>query len=54
MVAIGWAFFVWQIPGLVLSFIYFGIAPMVLSALVAMLICAATLIATTKTATEFR
>jgi hypothetical protein len=52
--AIGWAFFAWQLSGLVLSWIYFGVAPMVLSALVATLICAATWLATTKTAPEFR
>jgi len=39
---LGWGFFVWQLPGLVLSLIYFGVAPMVLSALVAVLIAAAT------------
>jgi hypothetical protein len=44
--AIGWGFFAWQLPGLVLSWLYFGIVPMVLSALVAVLIAAATWLAT--------
>ena len=43
--AIGWAFFAWQLPGLVLSWLYFGIAPMILSALVAVLIGVATWLA---------
>jgi len=38
----GWAFFFLQLPGVVLSFLYFGPPPMVLSALVALLLgCAA-------------
>ncbi len=39
---LGWAFFLWQLPGLVLSFLYFGIAPMVLGSLVTILIAWAT------------
>ena len=39
--ALGWAFFVAQIAGVVLNFIYFGPAPMVLSALVAIILGAA-------------
>ena len=49
--AIGWAFFAWQLPGLVLSWLYFGIPPMVLSAVVVILIGIATWLATTKAAT---
>lgn len=44
-VVIGWMFFAWQLPGLVLSLIYFGLPPMVLSTLVALLIAVATLLA---------
>jgi hypothetical protein len=33
--ALGWVFFVVQLAGVVLSFLYFGLPPMVLSALVA-------------------
>jgi len=47
---IGWAFFLWQLPGLVLAWIYFGIAPMILSALVAVLIAIATWIAGSRQA----
>ncbi len=36
--ALGWVFFVVQVAGAVLSFLYFGPAPMVLSALVAILL----------------
>ena len=44
--ALGWAFFAAQVPGLVLSFLYFGIPPMVLSSLVAIILgCAAWLAA---------
>jgi len=39
---LGGAFFVWQVAGLVLSLLYFGIPPMVLSTVVAVLIGAAT------------
>lgn len=39
---LGWALFVWQLPGLVLSFLYFGIPPMVLGLLVTVLIAWAT------------
>lgn len=42
---LGWAFFVWQLPGVVLAWIYFGIPPMVLSILVTALIGTATLLA---------
>jgi hypothetical protein len=42
---LGWAFFAWQIPGLILSLLYFGIPPTVLSTLVAALIAAAAWIA---------
>jgi len=45
VVAIGWTFFLLQISGLVMSWIYFGIAPMILSALVAALIGVATWLA---------
>lgn len=48
---IGWALFVWQLPGLVLAWIYFGIEPMILSALVTILIGVATWLATAKAAT---
>ena len=41
-VVLGWAFFVWQLPGLALSLLYFGIAPMVFSAAGAALIAGAT------------
>ena len=51
---IGWALFVWQLPGLVLAWIYFGIEPMILSVLVTILIGVATALATTKAATETR
>jgi hypothetical protein len=43
--AIGWAFFVWQIVGVVLAWMYFGIPPMVLSVLVMGLIGAGTWLA---------
>lgn len=42
---LGWAFFAWQLPSLVLSFVYFGIPPMVLSTLVTALIAWATWLA---------
>ena len=51
---IGWALFVWQLPGLVLAWIYFGIEPMILSALVTILIGIATVLATAKAATVAR
>ena len=51
---IGWALLVWQLPGLVLAWLYFGIEPMILSALVTILIGVATALATTKAATETR
>jgi hypothetical protein len=35
---LGWAFFIWQIPGVALSFLYFGVPPMVLGSLVTLLI----------------
>jgi hypothetical protein len=38
MGALGWVFFGVQVTGAVLSFLYFGPAPMVLSALVAILL----------------
>jgi len=38
----GWAFFFLQLPGVVLSFLYLGPPPMVLSSLVALILgCAA-------------
>ena len=41
----GWAFFLLQLPGIALSFLYFGPPPMVLSAMVALLLgCAAWLV----------
>jgi len=42
---LGWAFFVWQLPGIVLAWIYFGLPPMILSILVTALIGTATLLA---------
>ena len=36
--ALGWIFFVTQLAGVVLSFLYFGLPPMVLSALVAVIV----------------
>jgi hypothetical protein len=36
--ALGWVFFVAQIAGVVFSFLYFGLPPMILSALVAALL----------------
>jgi hypothetical protein len=45
VVILGWAFFAWQIPSLVLCFIYFGVAPMVLSLAVALLIAVSTWLA---------
>jgi hypothetical protein len=51
---IGWAFFLQQVAGLVLSYFYFGIPPMVLSALVAILIGTATWLAMKKAATVAR
>jgi len=42
---LGWAFFVLQLPGIVLSFLYFGPPPMVFSSVVALLLaCAAWLV----------
>jgi hypothetical protein len=38
MGALGWVFFAAQLPGLVLSFLYFGVPPMVLSSLVAVIL----------------
>jgi len=46
--ALGWAFFIWQLPGLTLSWIYFGVAPIVLSALVVVLIGTATSLTNSK------
>jgi len=51
---IGWALFIWQLPGLVLAWIYFGIEPMILSALVTVMIGVATALANGKAATETR
>jgi len=51
---IGWALFIWQLPGLVLAWIYFGIEPMILSALVTVMIGVATALANGKAATEIR
>jgi hypothetical protein len=42
---LGWAFFAAQIAGVVLSFLYFGLPPTILSALVALLLGAAALLA---------
>lgn len=42
---LGWGFIVWQIPGVVLSFLYFGLPPMILGALVTVLLGAATVAA---------
>jgi hypothetical protein len=56
--AIGWAFFLWQIFGLVLAWLYFGIPPLILASLVTVLIAVATWMATanlnTKAATAIR
>jgi hypothetical protein len=52
--ALGWAFFVWQIPGLVLAWIYFGVIPMVLSVMVSILIAVATWLATRRRLTSSR
>jgi len=46
---IGWALFVWQLPGVVLAWIYFGIEPMVLSTVVTLLIGIATWLASVGT-----
>ena len=35
---LGWSFVVWQITGVVLSFLYFGVPPMILGTLVAVLV----------------
>jgi hypothetical protein len=43
--AIGWMFFAWQLPGLVLSYLYFGMIPLVMSAMVTVLIAVATWLA---------
>jgi hypothetical protein len=51
---LGWALFVWQLPGVVMAWIYFGIEPMILSILVSILIAAATVLSTAKAATEAR
>jgi hypothetical protein len=48
VIAIGWAFFMQQLFGLVLSWFYFGIPPMVLSSVVAILIGTATWLASSK------
>jgi hypothetical protein len=47
---IGWAFFAWQLPGLILSWMYFGPPPLVLSGLVAALIGVATWMASSQRA----
>ena len=52
--ALGWAFFLWQLPGVALAWIYYGVPPMVLSVLVAALIAVATSRAKGKAATEIR
>jgi hypothetical protein len=43
--ALGWVFFVAQLAGVVLRFLYFGLPPMVLSALVAALVGSAAFLA---------
>jgi hypothetical protein len=43
--ALGWVFFTAQLAGVVLSFLYFGLPPMVLSALVAAIVGLATFLA---------
>ena len=45
MGALGWVFFVAQVVGVVLSFLYFGLPPMVLSALVALIVGVAAFLA---------
>jgi hypothetical protein len=45
---LGWAFFVWQLPGLALSYLYFGITPLIFSAAVAVLVAVATALARTQ------
>jgi hypothetical protein len=42
---LGWGFVAWQIPGVVLSFMYFGVPPMILGSLVTILIGFATAMA---------
>jgi hypothetical protein len=39
---LGWGFVAWQLPGVALSFLYFGIPPMILGSLVAVLLGVAT------------
>jgi len=48
VLALGWGFFVWQLPGLALSYLYFGITPMIFSAVVAVLVAVATALARTQ------
>jgi hypothetical protein len=43
--ALGWVFFVAQVVGVVRSFLYFGLPPMVLSALVALIVGVAAFLA---------
>jgi hypothetical protein len=45
--ALGWVFFVAQLAGVVLSFLYFGLPPTVLSALVAAIVGLAAFLAST-------
>lgn len=51
---IGWALFLWQIPGLALAWLFFGVPPMVLSTLVTLLIAVATLLASKQTTAAAR
>jgi hypothetical protein len=45
MKTLGWGFVVWQIPGVLISFLYFGIPPMILGSLVTILLGVATAVA---------
>jgi hypothetical protein len=49
-IVLGWALFVWQLPGVAMAWIYYGIPPMVLSALVTILIALATWMASKQNA----
>jgi hypothetical protein len=46
--ALGWAFFLWQLPGLVLAYIYFGVIPTIFSLVATALVAAATWSAKTQ------
>lgn len=46
--ALGWGFFAWQLPGLMLAYIYFGITPTIFALVSAVLVAAATWSAKTQ------